>query len=365
MVLFHNNNGIALKTSARVGASFIPHPKLKGVFAGSGSDGMNHPQIVNAVLDLANTKERNQTNVLYLGTATYDLPAPKRKQTIRFIEQGCKVQSLDIANSVPYDSAAVKSMVEQSHVIIVSGGNTLYAVDRWRQVGLDILLRQAMHQGVVLTGGSAGAICWFDGGHSDSMDPDSFKSAMESNLKDGDESSSLGEKAKDWEYIRVNGLGFLPGMVCPHYDKVQSNGLLRADDFDDLLQKHDTEIGIGIDHWAALEVHGDRFRVMSLPEKEGSVLKDENNKPYFSSDRKGTPGIWIKEVKGNEIRAKLCPQEGSIQDLLRAPSSIVEDYRVGICRDLNPLAPIRIKRTKRTRIDTEVGRSQLTYAIKT
>mmetsp|Transcript_21421 Transcript_21421/g.32370 ORF Transcript_21421/g.32370 Transcript_21421/m.32370 type:complete len:364 (-) Transcript_21421:593-1684(-) len=335
-IRFSTTNNLSLKASRGLRIDSFPHTKLKGVFCGSGSDSLNHPDISKSILDLVDKKGSNQTNILYVGTATYDLPAPKRKQTIRFVEQGCRVQYLDIAKSAPSEST-MRDMVENSHVIIVSGGNTLYAVDRWKQVGLDILLRQAMHRGVVLTGGSAGVICWFDGGHSDSMDPDTFRSTKEAHLNGQDERISLGDKIKNWEYIRIDGLRFLPGLVCPHYDKVQSNGVLRAFDFDNLLQKHDTEIGIGIDHWAALEVRGENFRVLSLPEKEGSVLKDEDNKPYFSRDRKGLPGIWIKEVKDGVIRAKLCPRKGKIQDLLRVPSNILKDDRVEICRALNPL----------------------------
>jgi hypothetical protein len=35
----------------------------------------------------------------------------------------------------------------------------------------------------------------------------------------GDESSKLEGEAKKWSYIRVPGLGFLPGLVCPHHDR--------------------------------------------------------------------------------------------------------------------------------------------------
>ena len=72
----------------------------------------------------------------------------------------------------------MSSEVEKSDVIVISGGNSLFAVDRWNKIGLAPMLRTAMERGAVLTGGSAGAICWFDGGHSDSWDPDTYKTAM-------------------------------------------------------------------------------------------------------------------------------------------------------------------------------------------
>jgi len=332
-----------------------PSPNFKGLFVGSGSDGMNDPLVAQTILNLAHDHDESTTaktttetaaataattpkNILYLGTATYDLLGPKKRQTQRFLEAGCAVRSLDVIASNPND---MEEMVENADVIIVSGGNTLYAVDRWKQLGLDELLRKAMHRGVVLTGGSAGAICWFDGGHSDSMDPTSFRSFMQGNAEGGDqeqkdESSLPPSSLKDvkrWEYIRVDGLGFLPGLVCPHYDKVQSNGVLRATDFDGMLLRHPEEVGIGIDHWAALEVRGDKFRVLRLKGKEGSVLPDKS----FSSDQKGVPGVWIKEVRDDgKIYSRLCPDSGSLNDILRPTTEIVEDPRVKVCRKLNP-----------------------------
>ena len=149
---------------------------LKGLFVGSGSDGLNEAQVSSAIIALAN-KPAPSVNVLYVGTATYDLPGPRQRQTARFEEAGCAVRALELVDVAP-DRAQLASSVAAADVIIVSGGNTLFAVDRWVRLGVDALLREAMQRGAVLTGGSAGAICWFDGGHSDSMDPDSYKASM-------------------------------------------------------------------------------------------------------------------------------------------------------------------------------------------
>ncbi len=61
---------------------------------------------------------------------------------------------------------------------MVSGGNTVYAINRWKLLGVDQFLEKAMDSGVVMSGGSFGAICWFDAGHSDSMDPASYKNNL-------------------------------------------------------------------------------------------------------------------------------------------------------------------------------------------
>ena len=91
------------------------------------------------------------------------------------------------------------------------------------------------------------------------QDPDSFKEAKLSSNHNGTGSSSEQQDIddedgktddnpdeddvpKDWDYIRVDGLGFIPGLCCPHHDRVQSNGVLRAHDFDEMILRHPTEV---------------------------------------------------------------------------------------------------------------------------
>jgi dipeptidase E len=76
-------------------------------------------------------------------------------------------------------------------VVYVGGGNTANMLAIWRVHGVDSILREAWERGVVLAGISAGSICWFEAGVTDSF---------------GDELAPL------------PCLGFLPGSNCPHYD---------------------------------------------------------------------------------------------------------------------------------------------------
>jgi dipeptidase E len=78
-------------------------------------------------------------------------------------------------------------------LIVVGGGNTANMLAVWRVHGVDRALRAAWERGVILTGGSAGSLCWFDCGTTDS-----FSLYRLAPLQDG--------------------LGFLPGSHCPHYD---------------------------------------------------------------------------------------------------------------------------------------------------
>lgn len=138
-------------------------------------------------------------------------------------------------------------------MIQVSGGNTLFAVRRWRNLGLDKLLHEAMARGCVLAGGSAGAICWFDGGHSDSLAPSTVHPDSRREL--------TAEQRLAWSYCRVKGLGFVDAFCCPHHDQHEGHASVsRAEHFDGLLRMCPGEVGLGIDNDACLVVEGDSWR---------------------------------------------------------------------------------------------------------
>lgn len=82
--------------------------------------------------------------------------------------------------------------IAEQDVVYVHGGNTANALAIWRVHGVDRALREVWERGGVLGGWSAGAICWFEDSVTDSFGP---------RLRE------LGD-----------GLGFLSGSFCPHYD---------------------------------------------------------------------------------------------------------------------------------------------------
>jgi dipeptidase E len=111
-------------------------------------------------------------------------------------------------------------------------------------VGVDKLLRRAYEKGTVLSGISAGAICWFDSGHSDSM---SFFNP------------------RSWNYINVKGLGLIKGIHCPHYNS-RTRGVPRRKDFRDMILRTDG-MGIAIENNCAIEFTEGRFyKVISSKE---------------------------------------------------------------------------------------------------
>jgi dipeptidase E len=91
----------------------------------------------------------------------------------------------------PWPPADLRQLVLEHDLILVTGGNTANALAIWRTHGFDLILREAWEQGVLLTGWSAGMICWFEQAVTDSFGPD---------------------------LAALDCLGFLRGSACPHYD---------------------------------------------------------------------------------------------------------------------------------------------------
>src|SRR3954447_20414379 len=89
----------------------------------------------------------------------------------------------------PWPPDELRELTLGQEAIYVSGGNTANALAIWRVHGFDAILREAWQAGIVLAGWSAGMICWFEAGVTDSFGP-------------------------QLEGMR-DGLGFLPGSACP------------------------------------------------------------------------------------------------------------------------------------------------------
>jgi dipeptidase E len=92
----------------------------------------------------------------------------------------------------PWPPADLREFALEHDIIFVGGGNTANLLAIWHAHGFDAILREAWESGVLLCGWSAGMICWFEACVTDSFGP-------------------------QLEGLR-DGLGFLPGSACPHYD---------------------------------------------------------------------------------------------------------------------------------------------------
>ncbi len=135
------------------------------------------------------------------------------------------------------DYEILKKKIEWADIIYVGGGDTLKLMKSMRKYKMDQLLKEAYDNGKVLCGVSAGAICWCDYGNSDSRKITSDSENM----------------------IRVKGLGFLPVLLCPHYD-VES---YRKPSLKEMMKRTYKMPAIALDNGAALEVVDGEFRIIT------------------------------------------------------------------------------------------------------
>lgn len=139
---------------------------------------------------LLNQASSPRPKVCFLPTASGDAPAYIDQFLSAFQSRNCEPSVLSLFGR-ELDDKALRTFVLNQDVVYVGGGNTANMLAVWRVHGVDRLLREAYSRGTLLCGMSAGANCWAEGSHTDSFGPLTY-------LQDG--------------------LGLLPGSVCPHYD---------------------------------------------------------------------------------------------------------------------------------------------------
>ncbi|MBK8505473.1 MAG: peptidase E [Saprospiraceae bacterium] len=190
---------------------------------------------IREIIDLTG-KERPK--ICFLPTASGD----SERNIIRWYEL---VSDLSVEPSVQrvwinsYDQkVSFEETLLSMDAIVVGGGNTLNMMAIWKAQGIDTVLKKALERGIVLAGGSAGSLCWFENGTTDS---------------------------RPIELSVVEGLGFLPFSHCPHYDSEENRRPLYHKNIKSGLFKP----GYAMDNNAGIIFkNGKPLKVVSIEEKD-------------------------------------------------------------------------------------------------
>jgi aminopeptidase N len=137
------------------------------------------------ILDQTNIEK---PNICFIPTATGDNEAYKVNYYSTFSKLNCNPVHLDFFKRTPN----LENLISDQDAIFVGGGNTKSMLAVWKDWGLDGLLHTAYKNGVVMSGVSAGANCWFEGAV-----VDSWENSLEV----------------------IDCMGFIKGNFCPHYDE--------------------------------------------------------------------------------------------------------------------------------------------------
>ncbi|MGG3573886.1 Type 1 glutamine amidotransferase-like domain-containing protein [Bacillus gobiensis] len=174
----------------------------------------------NPLIDLYILKQTKKTSpkICFVPTASGDSDNYISRFYNFFNKQNCTPSHLSLFNPSTRD---LEGFILEKDIIYVGGGNTKNLLALWREWSLDSILGKAWNQGIVLAGISAGSICWFDEGVTDS-----FGDGLEP----------------------IKCLGFLKGSNCPHYD----GELERRPAYHELIESKNIQAGIATDDGVAL-----------------------------------------------------------------------------------------------------------------
>jgi peptidase E len=167
--------------------------------------------------------ERPRPKVCFIPTASGDADSYIVKFYTAFKSTRCEPSHLALFNRTVGD---LREVLLSQDIVYVGGGNTSNLLAVWRLHGFDAVLREAWEQGVILCGVSAGAICWHEAGVTDSF------GTMLQPLR--------------------NGLGFLRGSFCPHYDAEAH----RRPTFQRLIVEGEIPPGLAADNGVAVRYAG-------------------------------------------------------------------------------------------------------------
>jgi dipeptidase E len=200
-------------------------PQVNQQILGLGGGG-DTPEQTRALLAHAfSLTGRERPRVVHVPTAVGDADSA----VVAFYERCAGLGELSHLKFHPWPPDGLRELALAQDAIFVGGGSTANMLAVWRVHGFDEILREAWEAGVVLFGWSAGMICWFEAGVTDSFRPD----------LDG----------------MRDGLGFLAGSACPHYD----GEALRRPRYRELVESGFPEgmaadDGVGL-HYVGTELH--------------------------------------------------------------------------------------------------------------
>ena len=212
---------------------------MRKIFAIGGGE-IGYPGMKNDTLkidqELIKLSSKEKPRLLFIPTASGDADGYIKSVNSYFGKRlGCIIDVLTLTKT-SYSQKQLKDKILKADIIYVGGGNTLKMMKLWRKFKVDVLLKKAYHQGIVMSGLSAGSICWFNYGNSDSARFGRNKTAS---------------------MIKVKALGLLPFLHCPHYDIERG----REESLKKMMKKT-SGVAIAIDNCAALEVIDDKFRII-------------------------------------------------------------------------------------------------------
>ncbi len=206
---------------------------------------------------VASLTGKERPRICYLPTAAADSPY----SIINWYKKVAELNIIPLVQEMFISSYSQKETFAEillsMDAIVVSGGNTLNMMAIWKAQGIDKILYDAWNKGIVLSGGSAGSLCWFEEGTTDS---------------------------RPKVLSKIECLGFLKGSHSPHYDAEKE----RRPAYHKLIGEGSLKPGYAIDNSVA-------------------IYFENNEVKNIISTRKGSAAYYVESINGKIIEKTLKP----------------------------------------------------------
>lgn len=175
---------------------------------------------------------KEHPKVLYIPTARIDSEEYISFFRDYYMDLDCsKVDVLRLIKNPP-PRKEIARKISSADAIYVNGGNTFRLLRVWGRLGVDKMLLRAYRQGTVMAGHSAGTVCWFAYGCSDSF----YKK----------------------QPFKLTGIGIFKAVMCPHYD----SETVRQPALKKIMKRTPGLVAITLDDAAAIEIISDEYRIL-------------------------------------------------------------------------------------------------------
>jgi dipeptidase E len=243
----------------------------------------NNPLLDLYVLKLAG---KDKPKVCFIPTASGDSQGYIDRFYKSFNKHQCIPSHLSLFSG---HTADLESFVLNQDILYVGGGNTRNLLTLWKDWGLDKMIRKAYENGTVLAGISAGSLCWFEQGVTDSI-PGRISS--------------------------LKCLGFLKGSNCPHYDGESE----RRPSYHRLMNNNEILPGIATEDGVAAHFINEEISefISSHPDKRAytvSLTNGEVNELEHKPTYLGDMGLLIRRASMQDAEAIHSAHMKSIQEV--------------------------------------------------
>ena len=207
----------------------------------------DNPLLDNYILQQS---EKQDPKICFLGTASGDSKDYINRFYDSFSKKNCHPCHLSLFQG---ETDKIEELILQQNILYVGGGNTRNMLVLWKEWGLDKMIKKAYAKGTILSGLSAGAICWFEQGLTDSV-PNQLN--------------------------KLDGLGLLKGSNCPHFDGESE----RQNIYKDKIRKGEMKGGIACDDGVGLHYVNENLKAIISSRKTGSAYKFKLENNLFSEE---------------------------------------------------------------------------------